>query len=111
MAAIKCLPIRSFNALILCIFSVFRDCYIVNIWGLSIKLYQFLDILLLLLYPRHLCRRVYSFRFSVRMFVGSFVRSLVRSLFRNVRGIYVKVFVGVQVRSLINIPLRYSEIN
>ena len=45
------------------------------------------------LYPRHLCRRVYSFRFSVRMFVGS----LVRSLFRNVRGIYVKVFVKVSL--------------
>ena len=25
------------------------------------------------LYPRHLCRRVYSFRLSVRMFVSSFV--------------------------------------
>ena len=49
------------------------------------------------LYPRHLCRRVYSFRFSVRMFVGSFVRSLVRSLFWNVRGIYVKVFVKVSL--------------
>ena len=45
------------------------------------------------LYPRHLCRRVYSFRFSVRMFVGS----LVCSLFRNVRGIYVKVFVKVSL--------------
>ena len=31
-----------------------------------------------LLYPRHLCRRVYSFRFSVRPFVCSFVRSFVR---------------------------------
>ena len=54
-----------------------------------------------LLYPRHLCRRVYSFRFSVRPFVcslvGWFVRSLVRSLFRNVRGIYVKVFVKVSL--------------
>ena len=49
------------------------------------------------LYPRHLCRRVYSFRFSVRPFVCSFVRSLVRSLFRNVRGIYVKVFVKVSL--------------
>ena len=34
---------------------------------------------LILLYPRHLCRRVYSFRFSVRPFVCSFVRSFVRS--------------------------------
>ena len=53
------------------------------------------------LYPWHLCRRVYSFRFSVRLFVRlfvrSFVRSLVRSLFRNVRGIYVKVFVKVSL--------------
>ena len=30
------------------------------------------------LYPRHLCRRVYSFRFSVCPFVYSLVRSLVR---------------------------------
>ena len=30
-----------------------------------------------LLYPRHLCRGVYSFRLSVRMFVRSFVRSFV----------------------------------
>ena len=29
------------------------------------------------LYPRHLCRGVYSFRLSVRMFVRSFVRSFV----------------------------------
>ena len=28
-----------------------------------------------LLYPRHLCRRVYSFRLSVRPFVCSYVRS------------------------------------
>ena len=28
----------------------------------------------LLLYPRHLCRRVYSFRLSVRPFVCSLVR-------------------------------------
>ena len=32
-----------------------------------------------LLYPRHLCRRVYSFRLSVRPFVCSFVRSFVRT--------------------------------
>ena len=30
------------------------------------------------LYPRHLCRRVYSFRFSVRPFVCSLVGSFVR---------------------------------
>ena len=30
-----------------------------------------------LLYPRHLCRGVYSFRLSVHMFVRSFVRSFV----------------------------------
>ena len=34
------------------------------------------------LYPRHLCRGVYSFRFSVRMFVRSFVRLFVRSFVR-----------------------------
>ena len=39
------------------------------------------------LYPRHLCRGVYSFRFSVRMFVCSFVRSY----FLPSRGICVKV--------------------
>ena len=32
-----------------------------------------------LLYPRHLCRGVYSFRLSVRPFVCSFVRSFVRT--------------------------------
>ena len=31
------------------------------------------------LYPRHLCRRVYSFRFSIRPFVCSFVSSFLRS--------------------------------
>ena len=36
------------------------------------------------LYPWHLCRGVYSFRFSVRMFVHSFVRSFVRTSFRRV---------------------------
>ena len=36
------------------------------------------------LYPRHLCRGVYSFRLSVRMFVRSFVRSFVRTSFRHV---------------------------
>ena len=39
------------------------------------------------LYPRHLCRRVYSFRLSVCPFVSSFVRSY----FRHVRGICIKV--------------------
>ena len=57
-----------------------------------------------LLYPRHLCRWVYSLRFSVRMYADGyivyafpFVCSLLRSLFRNVRGIYVKVFVKVSL--------------
>ena len=35
------------------------------------------------LYPRHLCRRVYSFRFFVRPFVCSFVRSFVSSFLRS----------------------------
>ena len=35
------------------------------------------SITLSLLYPRHLCRGVYSFRLSVRPFVCSFVRSFV----------------------------------
>ena len=34
-----------------------------------------------LLYSRHLCRVIYSFRLSVRPFVCSFVCSFVRSLF------------------------------
>ena len=33
--------------------------------------------LCLLLYPRHLCRGVYSFRLSVRLFVRSYVRLFV----------------------------------
>ena len=52
-------------------------------------------LLRLYLYPRHLCRGVYSFRFSVRPFVCSFVRLFVRSFFRSYflpsRGICVKV--------------------
>ena len=43
------------------------------------------------LYPRHLCRRVYSFRFSVRPFVCSFIRSLVRFFVRN-SGTFVEFF-------------------
>ena len=35
------------------------------------------------LYPRHLCRGVYSFRFSVRPFVCSYVRSFVCSFVRS----------------------------
>ena len=35
-----------------------------------------------LLYPRHLCRGVYSFRLSVRPFVCSYVRSFVCSFVR-----------------------------
>ena len=38
-----------------------------------------LDKASLLLYPRHLCRRVYSFRLSVCPFVRSYVRMFVRS--------------------------------
>ena len=34
------------------------------------------------LYPRHLCRGVYSFRLSVRPFVCSYVRSFVCSFVR-----------------------------
>ena len=51
-----------------------------------------------LLYPRHLCRGVYSFRLDVCPFVRSYVRSFVRSCvrsfvtFRHVRRIYHKVF-------------------
>ena len=44
-----------------------------------------------LLYPRHLCRRVYSFRLSVRPFVRLYVRLFVRSYFRHVCRICVKV--------------------
>ena len=35
------------------------------------------DILSMSLYPRHLCREVYSFRLSIRPFVCSFIRSFV----------------------------------
>ena len=35
------------------------------------------------LYPRHLCRGVYSFRLSVRPFVCSYVRSFVCSFVRS----------------------------
>ena len=52
----------------------------------------------LFLYPRHLCRGVYSFRISVRPFVCSYVRSFVcsfvRTSFRHVEfasKFYVKV--------------------
>ena len=34
----------------------------------------------ILLYPRHLCRGVYSFRLSVSLFVRSYVRSFVRGI-------------------------------
>ena len=37
-----------------------------------------------LLYPRHLCRGVYSFRLSVRPLLCSYVRSFVRTSFRHV---------------------------
>ena len=37
----------------------------------------------LYLYPRHLCGRVYSFRFSVRLFVHSYVCSFVSSFLRS----------------------------
>ena len=40
----------------------------------------YLDTQLVYLYPRHLCRRVYSFRFSVRPFVCSLVRWFVSSV-------------------------------
>ena len=52
----------------------------------------------MLLYPRHLCRGVYSFRLDVCPFVRSYVRLFVRSCvrsfvtFRHVRRIYIKVF-------------------
>ena len=47
-----------------------------------------------LLYPRHLCRGVYSFRLDICPFVCSLVCSFVCSFvtFRHVRRIYLKVF-------------------
>ena len=48
-----------------------------------------------LLYPRHLCRGVYSFRLDVCPFVRSYVRSFVRS--------FVSSFVRVFVRSLLSV--------
>ena len=42
-----------------------------------------------LLYPRHLCRQVYSFRFSVRMFVSSFSRICVKVLVKVSLVVYI----------------------
>ena len=47
-----------------------------------------------LLYPRHLCRGVYSFRLSVRPFVCSYVRSFVRLFVRS----FVRSFVRTSFR-------------
>ena len=61
------------------------------------------------LYPRHLCRGVYSFRIDVCPFVRSYVRSFVRSCvrsfvtFRHVRRIYIKVFVKVSLSEYISL--------
>ena len=51
------------------------------------KLHHHVSTKIVSLYPRHLCRPVYSFRLSVRPFVCSFVRSY----FRHVCRICVKV--------------------
>ena len=47
--------------------------------ALTVSLTLYLKIWIKFLYPRHLCRRVYSFRLSVRPFVRSYVRSFVRN--------------------------------
>ena len=51
-----------------------------RMWIVSIAMtlyYGHISLVPVLLYPRHLCRRVYSFRLSVRPFVCSFVCSFV----------------------------------
>ena len=47
------------------------------------EIYKYNFYIYILLYPRHLCRGVYSFRLSVRPFVCSFVRLFVRSFVRS----------------------------
>ena len=58
-------------------------------------------ILTALLYPRHLCRGVYSFRLDVCPFVRSYVRSLVRS--------FVRVFVRSLLTSKFLVKVSLSE--
>ena len=59
-----------------------------------------------LLYPRHLCRGVYSFRLDVCPFVRSYVRSLVRSFVRVfVRSLLSVTFVEFTSKFLVKVSL------
>ena len=58
------------------------------------------------LYPRHLCRGVYSFRLDVCPFVRSYVRSLVRSFVRVfVRSLLSVTFVEFTSKFLVKVSL------
>ena len=58
------------------------------------------------LYPRHLCRGVYSFRLDVCPFVRSYVRSFVRSLVRVfVRSLLSVTFVEFTSKFLVKVSL------
>ena len=60
----------------------------------------------ILLYPRHLCRGVYSFRLDVCPFVRSYVRSLVRSFVRVfVRSLLSVTFVEFTSKFLVKVSL------
>ena len=59
-----------------------------------------------LLYPRHLCRGVYSFRLDVCPFVRSYVRSFVRSFVRVfVRSLLSVTFVEFTSKFLVKVSL------
>ena len=59
-----------------------------------------------LLYPRHLCHGVYSFRLDVCLFVRSYVRSLVRSFVRVfVRSLLSVTFVEFTSKFLVKVSL------
>ena len=58
------------------------------------------------LYPRHLCRGVYSFRLDVCPFVRSYVRSFVRSFVRVfVRSLLSVTFVEFTSKFLVKVSL------
>ena len=65
------------------ILNIYRICHLQILLDSFRMLHIYPALLILrkifLLYPRHLCRGVYSFRLSVRPFVCSFVRLFVRS--------------------------------
>ena len=66
--------INNYIMTILCRIDVVCQPTVIGLLGLMLTAFA------TLLYPRHLCRRVYSFLFSVHPFVCSLVRSFVSSL-------------------------------